>query len=96
MAIVFSGEAALAFAILGGMLLATGTGLLGRVAARRSRPRRSRCRCGSWARPACSRAPSLAANRWRTAALATPIVLIAMLVGTQGVLQTSAQRTPSA
>ena len=35
---------------------------------------------------------SLAANRWRTAALATPIVLIAMLVGTQGVLQTSAQQ----
>ena len=34
----------------------------------------------------------LAANRWRTAALATPIVLIAMLVATQGVLQASDQR----
>ena len=34
----------------------------------------------------------LAANRWRTAALATPIVLVTMLVGIQGVVESSNQR----
>ena len=36
---------------------------------------------------------SLAANRWRTAALATPIVLIAMLVGTQAVRRSARSST---
>ena len=91
MAMIFSGEAALAFAILGGILLATGTALLGRwllgaPAAALSWPMRL---LGA---PGLLASTSLAANRWRTAALATPIVLIVMLVGTQSVLQTSAQR----
>ena len=91
MAMLFSGEAALAFAILGGILLATGTALLGRwllgaPASLLSRPMRL---LGA---PGLLASTSLAANRWRTAALATPIVLIVMLVGTQGVLQTSAQQ----
>ena len=91
MAMIFSGEAALAFAILGGILLATGTALLGRwllglPAAALSLPFRL---LGA---PGLLASTSLAANRWRTAALATPIVLIAMLVGTQGVLQTSSQQ----
>ena len=34
----------------------------------------------------------LSANRWRTAALATPIVLVTMLVGIQGVVESSNQR----
>ena len=55
MAMLFSGEAALAFAILGGILLATGTALLGRWLL--GAPAAcSRGRCGSWARPGCSRA----------------------------------------
>ena len=91
MAMLFSGEAALAFAILGGILLATGTALLGRwllgaPAAALSRPMRL---LGA---PGLLASTGLAANRWRTAALATPIVLIVMLVGTQGVLQTSVQQ----
>ena len=91
MAMLFSGEAALAFAILGGILLATGTALLGRwllgaPAAALSWPMRL---LGA---PGLLASTSLAANRWRTAALATPIVLIVMLVGTQGVLQTSVQQ----
>ena len=90
LAMLFSGEAALAFAILGGILLATGTALLGRwllgaPAAALSWPMRF---LGA---PGLLASTSLAANRWRTAALATPVVLIVMLVGTQGVLQTSAQ-----
>ena len=43
-------------------------------------------------RRACSPATGLAANRWRTAALATPIVLVAMLAGTQAVVEASDQR----
>ena len=85
-AVLFSGEAALSFSILSGILLATGTGLLGRwllglPAAAVSLPFRL---LGA---PGLLASTSLAANRWRTAALATPIVLIAMLVGTQAVLQ---------
>ena len=91
MAMLFSGEAALAFSILGGILLATGTALLGRwllglPAAVLSLPLRL---LGA---PGLLASTSLAANRWRTAAIATPIVLIAMLVGTQGVLQASSQQ----
>jgi putative ABC transport system permease protein len=91
MALVFSGEAAAAFAILGALMLAMGTALLGRwllglPAAALSLPLRL---LGA---PGLLASTSLAANRWRTAALATPIVLIAMLVGTQGVLQASSQR----
>ena len=90
-AMLFSGEAALAFSILGGILLATGTALLGRwllglPAAALALPLRL---LGA---PGLLASTSLAANRWRTAAIATPIVLIAMLVGTQGVLQASSQQ----
>ena len=91
MAILFSGEAALAFAILGGLLLALGTGLLGRwllgwPAALLILPLRRLGAAGLLA------STSLTADRHRTAALATPLVLIAMLVGTQGVLQASSQQ----
>jgi putative ABC transport system permease protein len=91
MAIIFSGEAALGYSIIGGMLLATGAALLGRLllgvpAALLSRPLRL---LGA---PGLLASTSLSANRWRTAALATPIVLITMLVGTQGVGQVSAQK----
>ena len=44
------------------------------------------------ARPGLLASTGLAANRWRTAALATPVVLIAMLAGTQGLVQFSDQR----
>ena len=53
MAIIFSGEAALAFSIIGGLLLATGTALLGGSCSA-CPPRRCRCRCGGSGRPACS------------------------------------------
>src|SRR3954469_14761961 len=91
MALLFKGTWAVAFAILEGMLLAAGVGLLGRVllgvpAALLARPLR---RLGASALLAST---GLAANRWRTAALATPIVLVAMLAGTQGIVQTSGQR----
>jgi putative ABC transport system permease protein len=91
MAIIFTGEQALAFAIITGFLLATGTVLLGRwlvglPAAAVALPLRALGAAGLLA------GTGLAANRWRTAALAGPIVLIAMLVGTMGVLQGSAQR----
>ena len=90
MAMIFTGEAALAFSILGGILLASGTAMLGRwllglPAAALSLPLRL---LGA---PGLLASTGLAANRWRTAALATPVVLIAMLVGTQGVLQASSQ-----
>jgi putative ABC transport system permease protein len=91
MAIIFKGEAALAFSIIGGILLATGTALLGRVllglpTAALSLPLRF---LGA---PGLLASTSLATNRWRTAALATPIVLIAMLVGTQAIAQVSSQK----
>ena len=91
MAIIFTGEAASAFAILGAMLSASGVALLGRwllgtPALVLAWPLR---RLGA---PGLLAATGLAANRWRSAALATPIVLIAMLVGTQAVLQASDQR----
>ena len=91
MSMVFSGMWARAFAILAGLLLAIGTGLLGRVllglpAAALARPLRRLGASGLLA------STSLSANRWRTAALAMPIVLIAMLAGTQGLVQSSDQR----
>ena len=89
--ILFSGFWAMAFAVLGGILLAMGTGLLGRwllgvPAALLAAPLR---RFGA---PGLLAATGLAANRWRTAALATPIVLVAMLAGTQGIVESSNQR----
>ena len=91
MALVFKGMWAVAFAILEGMLLAAGVGLLGRAllglpAALLAWPLRRLGASGLLA------STSLAANRWRTAALATPIVLVAMLAGTQGIVQTSGRR----
>ena len=82
MALVFKGMWAVAFAILEGLLLAVGVGLLGRAllglpAAVLACPLRRLGASGLLA------GASLAANRWRTAALATPIVLVAMLAGTQ-------------
>jgi putative ABC transport system permease protein len=90
MALAFKGTWAVAFAILEGMLLAAGVGLLGRAllglpAALLARPLRRLGASGLLA------STSLSANRWRTAALATPIVLVAMLAGTQGIVQTSGQ-----
>jgi putative ABC transport system permease protein len=81
----------MSFAVLGGILLAMGTGLLGRwllgiPAAALAAPLR---RLGA---PGLLAATGLSANRWRTAALATPIVLVAMLAGIQGTVQTSNQR----
>ncbi len=90
MALLFDGEQAYAFSILAAILLATGTALLGRwllglPAALLSRPLRL---LGA---PGLLASTGLAANRWRSAALATPILLIAMLVGSQGVLTTSSR-----
>ncbi len=91
MALVFKGMWAIAFAILVGLVLAIGVGLLGRVllgvpAAILARPLRGLGAAGLLA------STSLSANRWRTAALATPIVLVAMLAGTQAVVQSSSQQ----
>ena len=90
MSVVFDGISAQAFAILGGLLFAIGTGLLGRwllgvPAALVAWPLR---RLGA---PGLLAGAGLAANRWRTAALATPVVLIAMLAGIWGLVQTSDQ-----
>ena len=71
-----------AFAILGGILLAIGIGLLGRWLL--GLPgRRARLAAAAARRARAAGEHGLAANRWRTAALATPIVLIAMLAGTR-------------
>ena len=88
MALIFKGMWAVAFAILKGLLLAIGVGLLGRAllglpAAVLASPLRRLGASGLLA------GASLAANRWRTAALATPIVLVAMLAGTQAVVEDS-------
>src|SRR3954449_139528 len=89
--VLFSGYWAMAFAVLGGILLALGTGLLGRwllglPAAVLAVPLRRLGASGLLA------GTGLAANRWRTAALATPIMLVAMLAGTQGIVESSNQR----
>ena len=91
MSVVFSGFWAMAFAVLGGILLAMGVGLLGRwllgiPAAVLAAPLRRLGAAGMLA------STGLAANRWRTAALATPIVLVAMLAGIQGIVESSNQR----
>ena len=91
MSMLFSGFWAMAFAVLGGILLAMGTGLLGRwllgiPAALLAAPLRRLGASGLLA------GTGLAANRWRTAALATPIVLVAMLAGIQGIVESSNQR----
>src|SRR3954468_7681666 len=91
MSILFSGYWAMVFAVLGGILLALGTGLLGRwllglPAAVLAAPLRRLGAAGLLA------GTGLAATRWRTAALATPIVLVAMLAGTQGTVESSNQR----
>ena len=88
MAAIFAGEQASAFSILAAILLAMGTALLGRgllglPVALLSRPLRL---LGA---PGLLASTALAANRWRSAALATPILLIAMLVGSQGILSAS-------
>ena len=94
-ALLFDGAQAYAFSILAAILLATGTALLGRwllgvPAALLSRPLRL---LGA---PGLLASTGLAANRWRSAALATPILLIAMLVGSQGVLATSSRHDTEA
>ena len=91
MSMLFSGFWAMAFAVLGGILLAIGTGLLGRwllgiPAAALAAPLRA---LGA---PGLLAGAGLAANRWRTAALATPIVLVVMLAGIQGIVESSNQR----
>jgi putative ABC transport system permease protein len=91
MSMLFSGYWAMAFAVLGGILLAMGTGLLGRwllgiPAAVLAVPLRRLGASGMLA------GTGLAANRWRTAALATPIMLVAMLAGIQGIVESSNQR----
>ena len=95
MALIFKGMWAVAFAILEGLLLAIGVGLLGRAllglpAAALALPLRRLGASGLLA------GTSLAANRWRTAALATPIVLVAMLAGTQAVVEDSGRRDTEA
>src|SRR3954454_23271271 len=91
MSILFSGYWAMVFAVLGAILLAMGTGLLGRwllaiPAAVLAAPLRHLRASGLLA------ATGLAANRWRTAALATPIMVVAVLAGTQGIVESSNQR----
>jgi putative ABC transport system permease protein len=90
-ALVFSGLLAQAFSVLAGLLLAAGAGLLGRLtlgvpAAALARPLRAFGAAGLLASTA------LSANRWRTAAVAAPIVLVVMLAGTQGLVQFSDQQ----
>src|SRR3954447_5905131 len=90
MSTLFSGYWAMAFAVLGGILLTIGTGLLGRwllgtPAAVLAAPLRRLGASGLLA------GTGLAANRWRTASLATPIVLVVMLAGIQGIVESSNQ-----
>src|SRR4051795_3054772 len=90
MSVLFSGYWAMAFAVLGGIVLAMGVGLLGRwllgtPAAVLAAPLRRLGASGLLA------GTGLAANRWRTAALATPIVLVVMLAGIQGIVESSNQ-----
>ena len=90
MSVLFSGFWAMSFAVLGGLLLAMGTGLLGRwllglPAAILALPLRRLGAAGLLA------GTGLAANKWRTAALAAPVMLVAMLAGTQAVVESSNQ-----
>jgi hypothetical protein len=88
LAIASSGSEALGFSILSALMLAGGIGVLGLglPTAALSLPLQAFGVTGLLA------STSLAANRWRTSALATPIVLIAVLAGTQALVQTSDQR----
>ena len=91
MAMLFSGELAIAFSILSALLLAMGAGLLGRpilglVAIAAAAPLRLLGVAGLLARR------NLLTNRWRTAALATPVLLICALAGTQAIVQKSTER----
>ena len=90
MALLFKGEQASAFSIIAGILLAAGTALLGRWLLGLPAALLAG-RCAPSARPGCWRAPACRRTAGARAALATPIVLIAMLVGTQGVLATSSR-----
>src|SRR3954468_15575453 len=95
MSVLFSGYWAMALAVLCGILLAMGVGLLGRwllgiPAVALAAPLRRLGAAGLLA------STGLAANRWRTAAIATPIVLVAMLAGIQGIVETSNQRNTEA
>jgi putative ABC transport system permease protein len=91
LALIFKGTWAFAFAILEGVVLAAGTGVLGR--ARLGLPGALKAWPGGRLGAAGLLAStSLAANPWRTAALATPVVLVAMLAGTQGIVETSGRR----
>ena len=65
-------------------------------AARAPRRAGSPARCVRFGASGLLASTSLATNRWRTAALATPIVLVAMLAGTQGVVQSSGQHDTEA
>ena len=90
MSVVFSGFWAMSFAVLGGLLLAMGTGLLGRwllalPAAALAFPLRRLGAVGMLA------ATGLATGKWRTAALAAPVMLVTMLAGTQGLVEASNQ-----
>ena len=81
----------MSFAVLGGLLLAMGTGLLGRwllglPAAVLALPLRRLGAAGMLA------GTGLAANKWRTATLAAPVMLVTMLAGTQAVVESSNQR----
>ena len=91
MSVLFSGYWAMSFAVLGGLLLAMGTGLLGRwllglPAAVLALPLRRLGAAGMLA------GTGLAANKWRTATLAAPVMLVTMLAGTQAVVESSNQR----
>ena len=68
-----------------------GTALLGRWLLGLPGRRARRAAAARSARPGCSRAPAWRPTAGARAALATPIVLIAMLVGTQGVVPSSSQ-----
>ena len=89
MALIFKGMWAIAFAILIGLVLAVGVACSGACCS--ACPRCSPARCADSVRRACSRARAYR-DRWRTAALATPIVLVAMLAGTQAIVQSSSQQ----
>ena len=84
MALVFTGMRAQSFAILGGDAARPPAVACSGAGCWASRRPCSRGRCGASGAPGLLASTGLAANRWRTAALATPIVLIAMLAGDAG------------
>jgi putative ABC transport system permease protein len=93
-AVIFTCENAIAFAVLSGLSLAIGIGLLGPwvlgiPAAALARP----LRC--LGAPGLLASMNLSANRWRSAALAMPVVLILVLAGSQAVTRSAITATPS-